>query len=67
MKWYNKDRTQMVDLGKVDAWFYTPGVRSVATEPTITYFINGAQFESVGVEAVEIYNILTEQKEVLHS
>jgi len=67
MKWYNKDKTQMINLDRVDAWFYVPGVRSVATEPVLTFFLNGAQMESVGTEADELYNILQNQKEVLHS
>lgn len=65
MKWYNADRTQMINLDRVDAYFYTPGSEGV--EPVITFFVNGAQMESTGTEADELYKILQNQKDVLHS
>ena len=65
MKWYNKEQTQMINLDKVDAWFYSNEPSDVS--PHLMYFINGAQFESEGVEADEIYNILKNEKEMLHS
>ncbi len=66
MKWYNKDKTQMINLDKVDAYFYFPAISGVG-DSSITFFVNGAQMESTGAEADELYNILKNEKDVLHS
>lgn len=69
MKWFNKDKTQMINLDSVDAWFYFPGYTGEhsAEKSVITLFVKGAQIESGGDEADEIYNILKNDKDVLHS
>ena len=65
MKWYNKDKTQMINLDKVDAWFYFPNEGDETRN--LVFFVNGAQMESTGEEAEELHNILKNEKDVLHS
>jgi hypothetical protein len=59
MKWYNKDKTQMINLDRVDAWFYSPDC--------LTLFVYGAQITAGGEEAKELLSLLVNEKEVLHS
>lgn len=69
MKWFNKDKTQMINLDRVDAWFYSPGYtgENCAEKSSITLCVNGAQMESDGDEADELYKILKNEQDVLHS
>jgi hypothetical protein len=59
MRWYNKDKTQMIDLDKVESYFYSLNCRE------LSFYISGREYKSVNEEAEEIFNILKNKKEVL--
>jgi len=66
MKWFNKDKTQMIDLSKVDSYTYYPaGQYQEKNGSYIEFVINGYSMTAKGTEADEIYNILKSKRELL--
>lgn len=64
-KWYNKDRTIMVDLDKVSYYRYLD--MTDYDYPNKLYFIlDGVNVEFIGEEALELFNALKKSnKEVI--
>ena len=81
MKWYNKDKTKCLDIDSVSFWQYTSVDQQKEKWETYSDYLkkmfplrsillvvtSGSQIELFSAEADEIYNILRNQKTVLHS
>ena len=81
MKWYNKDKTKCLDLDSVSFWEYRSKEfleaelgerpefirRLFPVETYLNLVTGGCQISFTEEEADEIYNILRNQKTVLHS
>ena len=61
MKWYNEDKTEMVDLNKVSQFKYNK------VDDLLTVIVDGIKSEFGGDRAKEIYRLLTFDYEQLYS
>lgn len=66
MKWYNKDNTRCVDLSKVGYWDFSPqqnnGFMLIAA---LFLSVEGYEVSFTGDDAKEIYELLTQEKQLL--
>jgi len=57
MNWYNKDKTKMINLEKIDAWFFLAGAE---TKPDkIELIVNGYNIYLYGESATALHKELT--------
>ena len=63
MKWYNKDNTECLDTDSIKYWKFFPAENNLSQ---IRICVDGSSLlEFYGIEAEEIYKILTSKKEVI--
>jgi len=54
MKWYNEDKTAMIDLNKIGIFHYS----IVEDTPELILFVDGVECRKYGKQAKEIYNLI---------
>jgi len=59
MRWYNKDKTKMINLDDINGYVY---ISSLDKENTIEIILGGTPYAFTGIEADEIYNNLLEME-----
>lgn len=72
MKWYNKDKSKMIDIGSVQGYVYIPAKEYIEQNPQeadiedfkengdrIEIILGGGVFVFRGEVALELYNLLT--------
>jgi len=65
MKWYNENRTEMLDLGKVSQFKYSGDDAHLHMDARLHLVVDGIEVWFDGKRATEIYNLLISNKEVI--
>lgn len=72
MKWYNKDKTRMVDMNCINSYWFRDKPQTESEEssfklngPHMSLNVNGNMENFCGDEAKELYKMLISEKEVI--
>ncbi len=58
MKWFNKDKSRMINLDKISHYSYIPIDKYSGNQPYIWLTVDGSNVSLVADEAKEVYDLI---------